>query len=189
MDSFEFYQLFLAAQRHFSDKTNYDFFKYNGKTNCSERSFNVTNGKYHFEKHARKLRDKNQAIHFLAGNYFYEDIKFVGSLSREPYRLFMSYGEALNYKFEQDLIKYTTEKNVLKDLFSGSKDPIIYLVILDRMYSGKIFKAYDKQQEGNLLWEHHKDRVMKFYDFIPHCFELSAEKYKILNNLVQKTTK
>ena len=49
MTPFDCYKLFLSLKNHFI-KSNYDYFKYCGKSNASLTSFNARKDKYFFER-------------------------------------------------------------------------------------------------------------------------------------------
>ena len=48
MNEFEAYQKYIALKLHFT--SDYDYFKYNGKTNVTLNSFNERKDKFHFKK-------------------------------------------------------------------------------------------------------------------------------------------
>ena len=55
MNEFEAYQKYIALKLHFT--SDYDYFKYNGKTNVTLNSFNERKDKFHFKKIVKKYGD------------------------------------------------------------------------------------------------------------------------------------
>ena len=53
MNEFEAYKHYLALKLHFS--SDYDYFKYNGKTNATQQSFEKRKDRFRFSKLARNL--------------------------------------------------------------------------------------------------------------------------------------
>ena len=62
------YILGLALKLHFS--SDYDYFKYNGKTNATQQSFEKRKDRFRFSKLARKLEDP-LLIEFFVSNIIF----------------------------------------------------------------------------------------------------------------------
>jgi hypothetical protein len=185
LNSYEFYQKFLAIQCHFSG--NYDYFKYNGKIKTNPDTFRVTKGKYHYDKWASKLSNHYKAECFIVSNFFYKDIRFISDVSNDPYIRLMAYNESLLYRFEQDLEKYYDDVDPIKESFSGVKDSWFYLIISDYATKGIIFEEYDKKYGDNIIYSDFKDNILKLYPFIPRCFQFNTEKIKRIRTAIKKT--
>ena len=76
--AYETFQLYNALKLHFTG--NYDFFKYNGKSNVSVDSFERRKDKYHFYKLSRKYPNKEEMKNFLVANFVENDQMWVGDL-------------------------------------------------------------------------------------------------------------
>ena len=69
MNGLEAYSTYLAVRNHF--KTDYDYFKYNGKIKVNEDKFRTRRDHYQFEKMARIYNKR--PLHKVSGVYFIED--------------------------------------------------------------------------------------------------------------------
>lgn len=109
MTGYEAYTLYNALKMHFS--SDYDFFKYHGKTKTSVESFENRKDKYYFYKLSRR-NSKEDYINFLVSNFLHDSNIWVGTLLLEEslnrYHERMKIIQSISYTFENDL-------NVLKD--------------------------------------------------------------------------
>ncbi|NBP57931.1 hypothetical protein EBU71_15600 [bacterium] len=102
MDAFQAYKTYLALKSHFNNK-NYDYFKYNGRTRASQKTFEKRTDKYFFYK----LSKHDDCVNYLAAN-FLEGDAWVGDLVNEQtaekiYRSWRKRIESLTYIFTNDL--------------------------------------------------------------------------------------
>lgn len=185
ISALRFYEMFNAMTLHFKSGTSYDFFKYGGKTRVNENSFLATKGKYFYEKHARKFHSEEAAIAFLAAN-FKIGTRWVTDLKQEPYDEFISYRDALFYRFERDLEKYTVDITPYNESLSGSKDSWNYLILINEASNGLVFQEYDKKYKDDIMWEELKSNITKFYPFVVHCFSIDDEVKRKLRTIVKK---
>ena len=72
---FEVYQKYLSLKQHFN-KTNYDYFKFNGKVRANESSFDRRRDKHHFVR-LSKIYKEEDLTKFLVSN-FVKTKDFVG---------------------------------------------------------------------------------------------------------------
>ena len=92
--------------------------------------------------------------------------KWIGNLKQEPYDEIISYKDALNYRFTQDLDKYIGDGvSPIQEFTSGSKDCLPYLIIMNHITNGFIFKEYDKKHADNILWENLKGTLVDYSPF------------------------
>lgn len=168
LSAFRFYELYSALNLHFQNNSNYDFFKYNGKTRVSEKSFLTFKGRYFCEKFAKKFHKEDAAISFIVANFFYNH-KWINEFEYDVYLKFNSYKEAIQYKFVQDLERFwqNEKENPLDILFSDSNDSLLYLILSDIILDGKLFNHLDKKFEtDDILWNEYKQKLLKYYPFI-----------------------
>ena len=71
MNGLEAYASYLAVRNHF--KSNYDYFKYNGKIKVNEDKFRTRRDNYMFEKMAR-IMNKEKFVEYLVSNFISEQI-------------------------------------------------------------------------------------------------------------------
>lgn len=76
MTTFETFKLYIALKNHFTLKT-YDYFKYNGKTRTSQKSFEKRNDKFFFQK----LSKHNDILGFLVSNLIVNSKSWIKDLT------------------------------------------------------------------------------------------------------------
>lgn len=131
MDGFDAYKTYVALKNHFSSST-YDFFKYNGRTRASVKSFEKRNDKYLFNK----LSKQKNLIDFLVANIAYNENPWVGDVinnteAEKCYKKFKKIKESITYIFQSDLEKFDppfTESFIVKD----GQHPKALLMVLEK---------------------------------------------------------
>ena len=64
MNDYETYEKYVALKLHFTSE--YDYFRYNGKTSVTPKSFDVRKDKFHFKRLATKYDDSTIIEYFVA---------------------------------------------------------------------------------------------------------------------------
>ena len=175
MTPFEAYKLYMAVKMHFT-QPSYDFFKYNGKTNANQDSYNRRRDKYQFQKLARH-RDP---VNFLVANFISSDTsKWVGDLfseqSEQHFTDWLARTESLSYRFEQELssieedfVSYFKCKGgqhpKLLTLYKQGKISIETLTILNQMLS--FFPIWDKKLVDTVIWPSIRTKCIKYQPFL-----------------------
>jgi len=106
MDGFDAYKTYIALKNHFSSST-YDYFKYNGRSRASQKSFEKRHDKYFFVK----LSKQKNIIDFLVANIVYNDKQWVGDIinnteAENCFKKFIKIKQSLSYTFKNDLEKF-----------------------------------------------------------------------------------
>ena len=114
--AYKAYQTFLALKQHFS-KTNYDYFKYNGRIKSNINSFRTKKDRFHFEKLTRKYGE-GELVNFLVANLIANPDVWIGELSRNPdydvrYQNWKKTKQALTYQFQSDILSIKSSMNHL----------------------------------------------------------------------------
>lgn len=177
MTPFEAYKLYMAVKMHFT-QPSYDYFKYNGKTNVNQESFNRRKDKYQFQKLSRH----KDARHYLVANFISSDgSKWVGDLlsdeSRQHYTDWLKRTESLTYNFNQELssieddfMSYFACKDgqhpKLLVLYKQGKISIETLTILNEMLS--FFPIWDKKITDTIIWPSIRDKCVKYQPFLKY---------------------
>lgn len=174
------YRLFIALKAHFS-KTNYCFFKYQGKVNVDRASYEARNDKQFFESLSKRYDPKELRDFYLA-NLLADIVYVTDYLDEEASERHFEYvgrRQSLSYIFENELDKLfvkgakeafeTVEGEYPKLLimFMRGQISIETMVILNDFvgFSDK----YDKfLGENDLLWSgiHHK--MEKYKPFLTY---------------------
>jgi hypothetical protein len=189
MNAFEAYQLYNAISMHFT--TDYDFFKYNGKTRVSESTFDARRDKYMFHK----LSKHEDPLTFLVANFSEGKKVWVGDLFSNDkeivYNEFLRRQQSLTYLFQCDidnlmddfeenfrvpngdyphLLKLLNRKKVSKETFIILQDCI------------RFFGTWNKQINDTVLWPSIAMNCKKLYPFLKY----EKDKYNaILKNKIK----
>lgn len=184
---FDAYRSYLAAQCHFR-QTNFDYFKYKGKTSTTFGKFDSRPDKHKFKKLAkfRELEDHLAANLSINANMWVGDLLEDASITRG--KSFTKTRNSLTYTFEKDIISFDTSdiREVLLPIEKGdypvlitdylnNKVNLATLSILERMLG--YTKLLDKQIDDPVLWPSIKKRIIKVFPFY-HVDNLS--KYRVI---------
>lgn len=177
MTPFEAYKLYMAVKMHFT-QPSYDFFKYNGKTNANQDSYNRRRDKYQFQKLA-KHRDP---VNFLVANFISSDTsKWVGDLfseqSEQHFTDWLARSESISYRFaqelssiEEDFLSYFKCKDgqhpKLLTLYKQGKVSIETLTILNQLLS--FFPIWDKRVTDTVIWPSIRTKCIKYQPFLKY---------------------
>lgn len=180
MSPFEAYQLYMAIKQHFT--TNYDYFKYNGKTNVKRESFNDRNDVYLFAKLARHKDPKGLLVSNFIKNPKVWSRELVSSSECEQiYLNWLKRQQSLSHIIKSDLTALDENFNSnfiinqqpkLLRLYMANKIQPETLCVLVKMVD--CLGYWDKQMEGDIIWDEYKKFILKYTPFI----EYDREKIK-----------
>jgi hypothetical protein len=171
------YKDYLALRNHFNSP-GYDYFKYNGKVSGSIDSFNKRKDKFFFEKMA-KHRD---AHNLMLANFIQNPKCWIRELayddsSEQIYLDWLKRSQSLTYvisgdlkkldeKFDENFIVRDNQHPILLKLFcsdSISTETLCVLVDISRC-----FKHWDKELNGDVVWDDIKLLIKKYTPFIKY---------------------
>lgn len=194
MHGYDVYRCYLAFKLHFSNK-DYDFFKYDGKANAKEETYQQRSDFYFFETLARKLTPQEVNEYMLACFVSADDPSkvWIGDIKREGQSRWLQWQKlhgSLTYLFQRDLKTinghleqngvpfndlFTTEAGhprLLKLLFKRSIQ--LETVIIMDMVLG-FSRDWDKSFRDP-LWESISFKMKKYKPFL----SIPTTKYKLL---------
>jgi hypothetical protein len=194
MTPFDAYKTYLALKNHFS-KSNYDYFKYAGKSRASVASFEKRKDKYWFERISRQ-KDDNEIKEFFVANLVEADDSssvWIGNVIREGdtcYKEWQKKQQSLKYLFTQESEQMLSSNN-LEQLFDCSKQhpPVLKmflsgkisietLVIWDKIF---LFRNNFDKKLLDPVWELMSLKIQKYSPFL----NIDVEDYKkVLRNIV-----
>jgi hypothetical protein len=178
-EGIEAYKTYLAIRNHF--KTDYDYFKYNGKLKITQESFLKRRDKFFFAKLERKYK-KKELVYFFAANFIKDENMWSGSLvgaeSEKVYLEWLKYAESLKYNFRLDCEKLQNELEMkdqkFNDLFTinNNSHPILLSKLLGGHISIETFSIMDIVLNFTARW----NKVID--DFSYDNVKLKVAKYK-----------
>ena len=140
MTGFEVYKMYLALRMHFT-KDKYDYVKYRGKVNASEKAFEQRRDRYFFKKLATKY-DGNEILNYFVANFMVDPQGYIKSFSDGNYSAWKVKQESFCYKFRQDVdLLLTYFESPYQDKFDkifevkeGQHPPLLKHYLLGRLH-------------------------------------------------------
>lgn len=173
--AFETYKLYIALKNHFTSPT-YDFFKYNGRTKASKKTFLQRNDKYFFYK----LSERKDKVEYIVANLVGGGSMWIGDLlSNEQgdklYRDFIKYRDSFTYMFSQDLEKIDPnfDKNfiveegqhpILLKLYLQQSIRLETIVTLESLCN--YCRMWNKKINDPVVWPQVANLIKKFKPFV-----------------------
>lgn len=181
MNGYEVYRLYLALKMHFSDKNNYDFFKYRGEIKyVTESSYLKRKDKYFFHKLSKRLKDE-EVIPFLVSNFLVNSNAWIKTMcdpsGNTIFKLYQCKMESLEYTFEQDLIKIQIQNtDITKTIMPGesypellsmffAKDITLETLCIIHLMTGCINK-WDDHYKDDYIYEKWSQKTRRYIPFI-----------------------
>ena len=186
MNGFETYKMYVALKNHFTSAT-YDYFRYNGKTRASIKTYEARKDKYFFEKLGRK---RNVEEFLLANIIEQGPTVWVGDLASEQqaednYRAWMKRQQSMTYMFgnEIDQLVLPYDQNII--VVDGQHPPLLKhvvqhtisaetMIILDEL--SPFFRHWNRKIEDTIIWPSIYQKCKKYKPFL----KFDKEKLKQL---------
>jgi len=174
MNEFEAYQNYLALKLHFS--SDYDYFKYNGKTNATQKSFEKRRDRFRFSKLARKL-DDSLLIEYFVANIISGNV-WVGQMDEKVLKEWTAKNESIEYIFKNECEKLLTGASNFDIIFNsangnhpkivkgylGKKISLETLVIFEKLVHYR--KTFDKEIKEHIIWPKVSRLIEKYEPFV-----------------------
>lgn len=190
-DPFEAYKIYISVKLHFESKT-YDYFKYNGKSSVTAKSFFARRDKFFFAKLMNKYGN-SELPYFFACNFAHHGTKWVGNLNdeqaEETYKNFKALQESFTYRFKNDIDKLLSETD-FKSLFviDNGQHPLLVKMLLREELSLETFTIlnrflnfipkFDEQISDTIMWPTYSQKAKKYDKFITVNNKKVAEALK-----------
>ena len=194
MHGFDVYRTYLAFKQHFSNPS-FDFFKYDGKVNAKESTYQQRNDFYFFETIARKYSDQEIKEFMLATFVASETPEkvWVGDIKRsgkDNWLVWTKLHQSLAYVVKQDLNRVAQHLETTSDTFNnlfetmGGHPPILKLyirrvILLETIIILDMCLGFMVQWDRTLkdpLWEQLSFKIKKYKPFL----SIPTHKYKTL---------
>jgi hypothetical protein len=187
---FEVYKMYLALKQHFT-KDNYDYVKYRGKVNASEKSFEERRDRYFFKKLATKY-DGSKILDYFVANFMSDPRGYIKSFTDGNYEQWKANNESFSYKFRQDVhlmldnfeAPYQDKFDRIFEVKEGRHPALLrhYLsgeITLETMVVFEKCLGYTERFDKKIsdpIWKDVKKRVIKYKPFIKvDCQEYKSE--------------
>ena len=190
-DGFAAYQIYIAVKLHFESKS-YDFFKYNGKSSVTPKSFFMRRDKFFFAKLVKRY-GVSELPYFFACNFAHSGTKWVGGLTDdqadETYKQFKALQESFTYRFRNDIDKLLSETD-FKSLFviEDGQYPVLVKQLLQETIPLETFVVlnrylnfmpkFDSEIKDPIMWPDLSLKIRKYDKFITVNSNKVAEALK-----------
>lgn len=188
MTPFETYQCYLAMKMHFTQDA-YNYFKYNGKVNSSQNSFENRKDKNMFYA----LSKKKDVDKYILANMLDNPKIWIGDLLSDKadlrYKDYLKIEESLTYNYKNDMkelesdfdsnfvVKNGQRPHLLK-LYNTGKVSLQTMTILSKIVD--YIPYWDKKLSGNIVWPESKLKIQKFQPFL----QIDEKKFKELTKFL-----
>ena len=194
MNEFEAYEKYVALKLHFTSE--YDYFRYNGKTSVTPKSFNERKDKFHFKRLAKKYDDSTIIEYFIAN--IIANKQWVGNMDIATYIQWASRIQSVEYVFSNDVEKLLTNVTDFDIIFNsdkgnhpklikaylGKKISLETLVIFEKLLDFR--KTFNKEITDQIIWPKVNMLIEKYEPFVEaninRCRKILLEKAEELNN-------
>ena len=185
-EGYEAYKKYLGIKLHFT-KNEYDFFKYNSKTNAKFETFIKRNDKYFFVKAARKYGDN--IVDYFVSNIISNKSHYIKDMNNEVYLDRQKRIDGLSYYFERDIEQLLRKsENNFNKIFAVTRGqhPILIKTYLAKRVSletlcilNDLFnytQQFSKRIKDDIIWPTLKNKIVKYGPFMTY----SKERMKLI---------
>ena len=194
MNEFQAYKEYIALKLHFT--SDYDYFRYNGKTSVTPKSFNERKDKFHFKRLAKKYDDSTIIEYFIAN--IIDNKQWIGNMDMATYSQWQAKIQSIEYIFSNDVEKLLTNVTDFDIIFNsdkgnhpklvkaylGKKISLETLVIFEKLLQFR--KTFNKEITDQIIWPKVNMLIEKYEPFveanISRCRKILLEKAEELNN-------
>ena len=194
MNEFEAYEKYVALKLHFTSE--YDYFRYNGKTSVTPKSFNERKDKFHFKRLAKKYDDSTIIEYFIAN--IIDNKQWIGNMDMATYSQWQAKIQSIEYVFSNDVEKLLTNVSEFEIILNsdkgnhpklvkaylGKKISLETLVIFEKLLQFR--KTFNKEITDQIIWPKVNMLIEKYEPFVEanmsRCRKILLEKAEELNN-------
>ena len=186
MQPIDTYLLYCALKAHFGD-TDYDFFKYEGKTRIKRDSFYKRKDRIFFVKLSKiggNTTEYADILNYLVANFIKDPNGYVANFSKEIYKEWLYKKQNFYTIFTDELrplvkdfeplfeVKRNSHPKLLQE-YLGKRVSLETLVILDQILAFN--KKWSKQMSGDFLWDDVKKLMENYKGFLT----IDVKRYRI----------
>ena len=170
MNGLEAYTSYLAVRNHF--KSNYDYFKYNGKIKVNEDKFRTRRDHYQFEKLAR-IYDREKFIQYLVANFIQDEDYILGMSQGRAmmnHKKWQKNIESFNYQFKEDIQTLREYHSQFDSLFitgaDGEVHPFAFKLYLREKININTLVVLNKLINYSGVWSKQENTMLNDFLFV-----------------------
>jgi len=170
MNGLEAYSSYLAVRNHF--KSNYDYFKYNGKIKVNEDKFRTRRDHYQFEKLAR-IYNREKFIQYLVANFIQDEDYILGMSQGRAmmnHKKWQKNIESFNYQFKEDIQTLREYHSQFDSLFitgaDGEVHPLAFKLYLREKININTLVVLNKLINYSGVWSKQENAMLNDFIFV-----------------------
>tara|TARA_Y100000590_G_scaffold453725_1_gene599292 strand:- start:419 stop:1000 length:582 start_codon:yes stop_codon:yes gene_type:complete len=183
MEPIDVYMLYCALKAHFS-KSNYDYFKYEGKTRIKRDSFFKRKDRFFFARLSKKYKEYEDIKNYLVANFVSSPDGYVARFNDKVYEDWLYRKQNFYIIFTDEMrplvsnfqplfeIKSSNHPKLLQE-YLGKRISIETLIILESLVS--FVDNWNKEMAGDFIWDDIKKLMNNYKGFLT----IDVRKYKI----------
>ena len=183
MEPIDVYLMYCALKAHFS-KSNYNYFKYEGKTRIKRDSFYKRKDRFFFARLSKKYTKHEDIQNYLVSNFINEPTGYVARFYDKTYEEWLYKRQNFYTIFTDEMrplvnefqplfkVKSKSHPKLLQE-YLGKRISLETLIILNELVS--YANNWDKEMVGDFIWEDLKKLMDNYKGFLT----IPVEKYRI----------
>jgi len=192
MEPIDVYLEYCALKAHFS-KSDYNYFKYEGKTRIKRNSFFKRKDRLFFARLSKKYSNYEDVHNYLVSNFIKEPAGYVARFSDKIYKEWLHRRQNFYTIFTDEMhplvnefqplfkIKSNGHPKLLQE-YLGQRISLETLIILNELVS--YVDNWNKEMVEDFIWEDLKKLMNNYKGFLT----IPVEKYRILLlNLIEES--
>ena len=186
MEAYDAYKIYIALKSHFNG--DYDFVKYNGKTNVKVDSFLKRGDRPFFGRVARKYLTSENVKRFFISNFLVNTKGWIGDFNEQNYVDYKKRIESLKYNYKNELQEILRKVKLLDEIFlvNGGQHPLLLKQFLAKKVSLETMcimeslleycKYWNEDIEEQYVWKE-QEKLIKNYSSV---LTFDRNLYKII---------
>ena len=184
MQAVDVYLMYCALKAHFS-KSDYNYFKYEGKTRIKRDSFFKRKDRFFFVRLSKKYTEHEDIKNYLIANFIKEPTGYVARFSDKIYEEWLYKKQNFYTIFTDEMrplvnqfqplfeVKSTTHPKLLQEHL-GQRISLETLIILNELVS--YVDNWDKKMTEDFIWKDLKKLMNNYKGFLT----IDTKRYRIL---------
>ena len=187
MEPIDVYLMYCAFKAHFS-KSDYNYFKYEGKTRIKRDSFYKRKDRFFFVRLSKKYTKHEDIQNYLIANFIREPICYVARFSNKVYEEWLYRRQNFYTIFTDEMrplvnefqplfeVKSNTHPKLLQE-YLGKRVSLETLIILDELVG--FTKTWNNRMAEDYIWYDLKKLMKNYKRFLTidkNCYRIQLLK-------------
>ena len=186
MEAYDAYKIYIALKSHFNG--DYDFVKYNGKTNVKVDSFLKRGDRPFFGRVARKYLTSENVKRFFISNFLVNTKGWIGDFNEQNYVDYKKRIESLKYNYKNELQEILRKVKLLDEIFlvNGGQHPLLLKQLMSKKTSLETVSIlekmlgfchrFDREIQETIVWPDRKKLIKNYSNLLT----IDVNEYRVL---------